>query len=181
MYMWLVFLLAVGNVLRKNTPSLIELFSLNKSQQLGMVYFCNIYDEESSTCFNHWISTFFHEHVHVVIVRTWISLLIYVHMVYTLQTEHVNIGIIFSFIGNSQWWLYATQSKSDWPFNTQSKVLQDDRLILENDGETAIHINMPYWTGLNIHFNCQFFLFISDTVIHGNAECVALLGQHLER
>ena len=40
--------------------------------------------------------------------------------------------------------LYATQSKSEWLFNTQSRVLQADWLILENNEKAALSINMPY-------------------------------------
>ena len=46
-----------------------------------------------------------------------------------LQVTHttikgcVNIAVIFNFIGNSQWCLYNTQSKSDW-FSTHSVLLQ---------------------------------------------------------
>ena len=39
---------------------------------------------------------------------------------------HVNIEIIFFCNGNSQLYLYSTQSKSDSLFNTQSRVLQAD-------------------------------------------------------
>ena len=52
---------------------------------------------------------------------------------------HDNMGIIFSCIGNSQWCLYNTQSKSDRLFNTQSRVLQADWMILE-----LVNINMPF-------------------------------------
>ena len=41
-----------------------------------------------------------------------------------LALGDVNIGIIFCCIANSQWCIYNTQSKSDWLFNTQSRVLQ---------------------------------------------------------
>ena len=40
------------------------------------------------------------------------------------------IGIILYCIGNSQWCIYNTQSKSDWLFNTQSRVLQGDWVML---------------------------------------------------
>ena len=46
------------------------------------------------------------------------------------QFVHVNIGIIFSCTEISQSCLILTQSKSDWLFNTQSRVLQADWLIL---------------------------------------------------
>ena len=35
-------------------------------------------------------------------------------------------------------------SKSDWLFNTQSRVLKADWLILENNEEATFNINMPY-------------------------------------
>ena len=49
---------------------------------------------------------------------------------------------IVSCIGNSQYCIYKTQSKSDWLFNTQSRVLQADRLILENNGKATLTIHM---------------------------------------
>ena len=33
---------------------------------------------------------------------------------------------------------------SDWLFNTQSRVLQADWLILENNEKVTLNINMPY-------------------------------------
>ena len=45
---------------------------------------------------------------------------------------HVNIGIIFLSIGNSQGNLYYTQSKSDWLFKTQSIALRAEWLRVEN-------------------------------------------------
>ena len=56
----------------------------------------------------------------------------------------VNIEIISLCIGNSQWCLYSTLSKYDWLFNTQSRVLQADLLMLENSEKAALNINMPY-------------------------------------
>ena len=50
---------------------------------------------------------------------------------------HVNIGIIFLLC------LCNTQSKSDLMFNTQSKVLQADRLRLENNEKAALKIKTP--------------------------------------
>ena len=62
---------------------------------------------------------------------------------------HVNIGIIFYWIGISQCCRYNTQSKSDWLFNThtQTRVLQADWiwLLLENNEKATLNINMPYW------------------------------------
>ena len=57
----------------------------------------------------------------------------------------VNIGIISLFIGNSQWCLYNTLSKYYRLFNTQSRVLQADLLMLENSEKAALNINMPYY------------------------------------
>ena len=57
---------------------------------------------------------------------------------------YVNIGIIFYRIGNSQSCIYNTQSKSDWLFNTQSRALQADWLILENNEKATLNINMTY-------------------------------------
>ena len=39
-----------------------------------------------------------------------------------------------------------TRSKPDWWFNTQSSVLQADRLILENTEKATLH-DMPYYVG----------------------------------
>ena len=59
---------------------------------------------------------------------------------------HVNTGIIFLCIGNSESCLHNTQSKSDWPFTTQSRlrVLQSDWLKLETDEKASLNIEMPY-------------------------------------
>ena len=40
--------------------------------------------------------------------------------------------------------MYRTQSKSDWMFNTQSRVLQADWLILEKNEKAILNIYMPY-------------------------------------
>ena len=37
-----------------------------------------------------------------------------------------------------------TQPKSDWLLNTQSRVLQADWLMLENNEKATLNINMPY-------------------------------------
>ena len=37
-----------------------------------------------------------------------------------------------------------TRSTSDWLFNTQSRVLQADWLILENNEKATLNINMLY-------------------------------------
>ena len=42
---------------------------------------------------------------------------------------------------------YTTLSQSDWLFNTQSRVLQADRLMLENNEKATLNINMPYLVG----------------------------------
>ena len=57
---------------------------------------------------------------------------------------YVNIGIIFYCIGNYKWYKYNTQLKSEWLFNTQSRVLQADWFVLENDEKETLNINMPY-------------------------------------
>ena len=83
------------------------------------------------------------------------------------------VGIIFYCIGNSQWCLYNTQSKSEWLFNTQSRVQQADWLILENNEQATLNINMPTLTysqyeeqfpSLTLHYTiltCEF-----DTQLH---------------
>ena len=40
---------------------------------------------------------------------------------------------------------YTTQSESDWLFTTQSRVLQADWWILENNEKATLNINMPYY------------------------------------
>ena len=45
--------------------------------------------------------------------------------------------------GKSELYSDNIQSISDWPFNTQSRVLQADRLILEM--KATLNINMPYY------------------------------------
>ena len=39
-----------------------------------------------------------------------------------------------------------TQPKYDWLFNTHSRVLQDDWMILENDEKASLNIKMPIWS-----------------------------------
>ena len=64
---------------------------------------------------------------------------------------------MFLRIGNSQWHLYNTQSKSDWLINTpsralqtdwlintQSRVLQADWIISEINEKATVNIDMPY-------------------------------------
>ena len=57
---------------------------------------------------------------------------------------YVNIGITFYRIGNSQSCIYNTQSKSDRLFSTQSRALQADWLILENNEKATLNIKIPY-------------------------------------
>ena len=58
---------------------------------------------------------------------------------------HINIGIIFLFIGipNDS---YTTLSQfwSGWLFNTQSRVMQADWLMLENNEMANLNNNMPF-------------------------------------
>ena len=53
---------------------------------------------------------------------------------------NVNIGIIFLFIGNSQWCLQCSVN-SDWLFNTQSRILQAYQLILEIEHKHALFLS----------------------------------------
>ena len=57
---------------------------------------------------------------------------------------HVHRGIFFLQIGNSHWRLYNTLSKSDWLFNTQSRVLETDWLILGNNEKATLNINICF-------------------------------------
>ena len=59
---------------------------------------------------------------------------------------HVNSGIIF-LCWKFPMSLYNTQSKSDWLFNTQSRILQADWLSVENNEKATLNINMPYCRG----------------------------------
>ena len=34
--------------------------------------------------------------------------------------------------------------KNDWLFKNQTRALQTDRLILENDEKATLNVNMPY-------------------------------------
>ena len=65
-------------------------------------------------------------------------------LMWWLALGHVNIGIIFCRIANSQWCIYNTQSKSDWMFNTLSRVLHADWLVLENNEKATLVINKTY-------------------------------------
>ena len=51
-------------------------------------------------------------------------------------------------IGNSQWRLNATKSKSDWLFITQSRVPQIDWMILENNDKVVSHVIILIYTKL---------------------------------
>ena len=75
--------------------------------------------------------------------------------------EHVKIGIIFYCIGNSKWWVYNTQLKSDWLFNTQSRVLQVDWLIFENDENPTLTLTCPIDTKILMIF----FISVDDSRI----------------
>ena len=44
--------------------------------------------------------------------------------------------------------LYATQSKSDWLFNTQSREQEADWLISDNNEKAAMYIKIPLLCGL---------------------------------
>ena len=44
----------------------------------------------------------------------------------------------------TQWYQYNIQSKYGWTFNTQSRVLQADWLILENNEKATLNNNMPF-------------------------------------
>ena len=70
---------------------------------------------------------------------------------------YVKIGIIFLRIGKSQWCLNNTQSKYDWLFNTQSRVLQADWFILEINEKATLNIN-------NMHYRHAIFIIIVSDV-----------------
>ena len=44
--------------------------------------------------------------------------------------------------------LIQNSGNYDWLFNTQSKVLQVDWLMLENNAKATLNINMPYWLSI---------------------------------
>ena len=54
-----------------------------------------------------------------------------------------NVVIIFSFIGNSQWGLCATQLNPDWLFITQARIFSADWFTLEDNGKAISKIHMP--------------------------------------
>ena len=87
-----------------------------------------------------------------------------------MEIWHVCNGISFLFIGDPQWCLYKTQSKSDWRFNTQWRVLQADWLILETNGEEILNINRPYqlhvWQYDRQAYAIPAFLWITGTSYH---------------
>lgn len=58
------------------------------------------------------------------------------------------MGIIFSCIGNSQ----QRSVNSVWLFNTKSRVLQADWLILGNNEMLTLNSNMPYLEVQNLHY-----------------------------
>ena len=53
----------------------------------------------------------------------------------------------------SQLWSYDTQSKSDSLFNTQSRILQADWLILENNEKATLIKHMPYCLQVSVHWD----------------------------
>ena len=71
-------------------------------------------------------------------------------------TGHVDIGVIFFYNVNLHCWMYSTQSNADWLSINQSRVLQADWLILENNDKTTLQINMRYCVFDQTFFNvCQ--------------------------
>ena len=61
-------------------------------------------------------------------------------IVYVSRTirQRVSFGNIFLCNANSQWCLDNTPSKPDWLFNTQSRILQAELLILENSEKATL-------------------------------------------
>ena len=76
------------------------------------------------------------------VASLWIYILLVVLGCYKLYWP-VNIGIILYCIGNSQWCIHNTQSKSYRLFKTQSRVQQAAWLILENNEKIYLSINLP--------------------------------------
>ena len=60
------------------------------------------------------------------------------------STQKCKQRMIFICIGISKWYLCNTKSKSNWLFNTQSRVMQIDWLLLEDNEKAILSINMPY-------------------------------------
>ena len=65
---------------------------------------------------------------HLLKVLLWVPLCSSRHI-----TGHVNVGIIFYCIVNSQCCTFNTTLKSDWLFNIQSSVMQAERSTLDNE------------------------------------------------
>ena len=72
------------------------------------------------------------------------------------STGHVDIGILFYFIGITQSCIIYSQLKSDWLFNTQSNVLQADWLIVESKEKATLNINMPSVSCINMSLYISF-------------------------
>ena len=68
----------------------------------------------------------------ITLKRIWRVMAI-VNFVINTEIVHVNVWAIYLCIWDSQYCLYNTESKSDWQFNTWSRVLQAEWLIFKND------------------------------------------------
>ena len=56
---------------------------------------------------------------------------------------------------------YNTQPESDWLFNTQSRELQADWLIFENNEKATLNIHMTYWPEVVIQWTQRAFIFLN--------------------
>ena len=81
--------------------------------------------------------------MHSILQCDLIAILLWQSMCITIG-PNINIGIIFYCIGYSQWCIYNIQSESDWLFNTLSRVLQADMLILENFNHHDLARGFPH-------------------------------------
>ena len=87
-----------------------------------------------------------------------------------MEIGHVSIGISFLCIGKLPMMLIQNSVKSDWLFNTQSRVLQFDWLIWERIGEVILNINTPnrlhVWQYDRQALTIPAFLWITGTSYH---------------
>ena len=88
----------------------------------------------------------------ITLKRIW-RVMANVNFVIGTEIVHVNVWAIYLCIWDSQYCLYNTESKSDWQFNTWSRVLQAEWLIFKNDENATF--KMPNCTKQRcLHYIC---------------------------
>ena len=142
-------LIAVG-IMSLQTDSLAGLYKLQRADPKPTTFCCKFLSFEVSTYYSTksaWydgISTAINCSFFLGVVSCTDFLLR--NMMDFLSIGYVNIEFIFPFFGNPQWYLYSTQSISNWLFITQSSVLQADSFIFDDNVKSTLQMNMHHST-----------------------------------